>query len=215
MAIWAGEVAIASVGVSCQATHQLENHGALIGGLVGSRPKNMRTPFDWIVCPAQSVARMIGDWRFHPADPAELIEDEAPFWPDPPCWFWHDGVHLAAGDFLARQDHISENFAKLRGFERQIFILSNTQGNLDEFAKTLRHPLDFTIKDDDIDAVDAALKAQFRNPELWVVARKDRHQLDRHKGDPRVFEFEYEPSDWKGDYGQWAAALTRMLAPAG
>jgi len=214
MGIRVNGVAVVSVGVSCQATHQIENHATLIGELVGGKPKHVSAPFDWIICPARSAAGMIRDWRFHPSDPAELIDDQEPYWPQRHCWFWHDAEFLRTGDFLPRRDHLADNFDRLRQVERTIFILSNTQTNLDTFARSVRHPMEFAFTDEDLDTVEAALKSRFPNGELWIVAQKGRHALQRRRHDPRVIEFDFHASEWKGDYAQWSAALRRMLTPA-
>ena len=214
MAILARGVAVVSVGIGCQGTHQIGEHGALIGEWAGATPKQRRTPLDWIVCPPKGVASMIRDWRFYPEDPAQIIKDETPYWPQANCWYWHDEAHLTSGEFVSRQEHYLEVLEQCRAMPRQIFVLSNTQRNLDEMARSVSQPMNIVLHDEDVDAIDAALKSQFPDPELWVLALKGRHALQRHQDNPRVLEFDPEPSKWKGDYGQWGAALTRMLAAA-
>ncbi len=214
MAIQAGGVAIVSLGVSCQVTHQISRHSDLIGDLIGAPVKSKGTPFDWMVSPAQSTARMIGEWRSYPEDPAGLAADHKPYWPQIPSWFWHDDQHLEAGTFLSRRGHLVENLSRLRQTERQVFVLANTQRNLHVFARRVVHPLNFVFEDEDLDALEAALEAQFPNPELWVVVRKDRHRLQGRKGHPRVIEYVPDVSKWRGDDEQWAAAFKRMLGSA-
>ena len=214
MAVQSNDIGFASVGVSCQATHQMENQLALIGELAGGALRRFRTPFDWIVCPARGAARMIQAWRFHPDDVSELsLDDEAPYWSWAECWFWHDAAHLQAGDFVARQAHFTTNFARLRQMRRQVFILSNTQTNLDRIKQSVRRPLDYDFNDEDVEAVESALQAQFPNAELWVMALKGRHVLKRRKDHPRTIEFAPHSGKWKGDFEQWEAAFRRMLAP--
>lgn len=213
MGVRVGSFAMVGLGISCQANHQIGTHGALIRELTGSHKnaKHVRGPLDWAICPARSVARMIGDWRFYPADAADLVTDVTPYWPEGDCWFWHEGEHVASGEFASRQAHFVENLAALRALERVVFVICNTQTNLDEVARSVSRPLELAFTDEDIDAVEAASKAQFPNSELWTVVRKDRNRLQRRRRDPRVFEFEPDPSDWNGDYAQWAEAITRIM----
>jgi hypothetical protein len=212
MAIVSARTSVASIGIGCQGSHQLESHADLIRDLVRvQRVKRVSTPFDWIICPAKSVARQIGAWRFHPDDLSELIEDETPYWPEARSWFWHGGPQIADGTFLDRRRRVTTNFEDFRRTERQVFILSNTQTSLEAIVASVRHGLDIVFNDDDLDAVETALQAQFPNPELWVVTRSDRHVLARRKDHPRVVEFQPDRTRWKGDDTQWADALRRIL----
>ncbi len=204
------------LGISCQGSYQIGTHAPLLRELIGSQKtaKHLRTPLDWVICPPRSVARMIRDWRFHPSDPTQIVSDQAPYWPEGECWFWHDEPHITSGEFLPRQDHFVSNFEGLGALANVNFVLSNTQGNLDLVMRQVRHPIDIAFSDADVDAVEAAVKARFPKARLWVVVRKDRNLLQRHRHSPRVFELEPEPSEWKGDSGQWEAVFRRMLAPA-
>ena len=123
----------------------------------------MTTPFDWNICPAQSAARMIRDWRFYPEDPASLVVDLTPYWPEIPCWFYHDAERLEAGTFLSREAHLAENLERVQEAERQVFILANTQKNLTNVARRVVHPMSFIFKDRDINALRAALAARLPN----------------------------------------------------
>ena len=59
MALFCADVALVSLGRSCQGAIQLQVHRSLIGHILGSEAVIKRTPFYWLICPPTSAANMI------------------------------------------------------------------------------------------------------------------------------------------------------------
>ncbi len=219
MAILVGDVAVISVGLSCQTAHQISVHAELIGSRLGGEAVQNSTPFDWLICPPAAAARMISEWRFHPEDTAELQPDYEPYWPEMGCWFWHHRKRIETGEFASYQAHVVARLQRMRDRRRAIFLISNVQDNMPWAADVARHPFDFHFRANDIRALESALHARFAGAELWAVSCRGRHSLAPDH--PRLIEIEPDAAgrtgkrlawwEWAGDDEQWTSVFEQIL----
>ena len=140
------EVALISLGMSCQTKHQIDI-------FVGALPETDRTafraassPFDTLLCPANSAARLLRDGI--PVFGREDIEvrDGRAWWVRYDACFWHWHFEFEGNRKVLSIDHGFEReqskFAHKRenlmrsGLTSARFFWSNTQNNL----STLHYP---------------------------------------------------------------------------
>lgn len=224
------DIAVISIGVSCQTSMQIRHHADAISRLTNSRLETDTSflsessfPLDWRITPARSFCDMAKRRSMFPdcideIDHIPVGEYMVARWLG--SHFWHD--HIDANTFDAVRSKFAHTTAKLFSpCRRRIFILSNTQNNLDMTAQTLG--VDFSFSGPLIEAVKEALDNIFpgESPELVVVT-----SADRAHGDVRdwvaptyLIDRSTTPSDDVfGDGGQWGAIFehyfTRVSATA-
>ena len=210
------EIAIISLGMSCQTAHQLrvnqpmlEKYGIPAGAVFSNY-------FDWLICPPNSAAHLLesGMPRFTRDD---ITLKAQPFWNDYELYFWHEFRNNNIVDIdehfeFAQQkfDYLREKFSKLRHYKRLVCILSNTQGNLPQVHDETGE-LDFIFDDAKIQRLKTALENYLsRNVEILVVTNKDRFEGSAGKG----YEIEFMDNDeteWKGDDNAWENCLKRYF----
>ena len=215
-------VAIVSLGMSCQTTWQIQSNAPLIATLLrtADRVSQGGMPFDWLICPPVSVANMLAARSFFPAAKAQLQLNHAPYWPEHNVYYWHDfrlpagGYDTAAGfeQATAKYQYLLNRFSGLSSMARRIFVISNTQNNLDQVARSTG-----TISDRmaavDIETLCEATDRFFSQPcEYIVVSYADR--IDRAVNRKRVktYLIAKDHSDWKGDGEQWARVFRDFLS---
>lgn len=216
---------VISIGMSCQSAMQIRRQAGLLSRLLGEPLKLSTFPFDWLILPPEGFCSLLGgeeQARF-PAGPADLehqpqMGPNALFWPRHGFYFWHDFYEKGqpldlAGQFETVRAKYAYQWEKLlRPPARRVFVLSNTQNNLDALAA--RSGLSFTLDGARIGAVQAALEARFPSGgsnELIVAAYADR-LADDPAGWPQAcptkcYVLEPDESGFGGCDRQWAALL--------
>jgi hypothetical protein len=213
MALFCADVALVSLGMSCQGAIQLQVHKSLVADIVGSEAVVKQTPFDWLICPPASAAKMIAADRYYPEHVSELEcqPGSPPRWPAVgDCYFWHEPKTVAssAESFLAKFAHTSRTLNAVTNFPRRIFFVANTQDNLaDEVQAVAAVPYTFT--DEAIDLLAAAVSRRFDAP-LYVVSAPARHELSTPANLDRLFLMDVSPGI-QGSDSEWSAAFRGML----
>lgn len=213
MALLSADVALVSLGMSCQGAIQLQVHRTLVADIVGSAAVIKRTPFDWLICPPATAATMIAGDRYYPEHVAELecCPEAPPRWPAVgDCYFWHEPKALASypGSFSAKFAHTSQTLRGVREFTRRIFFVANTQDNLaDEVQAVAAIPYIFT--DEAIDRLAAAVSQRF-DAALYVVSTPTRHELTTSANLDRLLLMDITPGI-RGSDSDWAAVFRTML----
>jgi hypothetical protein len=179
MALFCADVALVSLGISCQGAIQLQVHRSLIADIVGEEAVVRRTPFDWMIRPPTSTAKMIADHRYYPQRISELecLPGLPPRWPAVgDCYFWHEPETIASSpdSFLAKFAHTSQTLRKVSEFARRIFFVANTRDNLAEEVQGA--PIPYTFTEEAIDGVASVVSQCFDAP-LYVVSAPARHEL--------------------------------------
>ena len=213
MALFCADVALVSLGMSCQGAFQLEVHRSLIGDILGSAAVIERTPFDWLICPPMSAANMIATERYYPETISELerIPGLPPRWPAVgDCYFWHESESIAStpDQFLIKFAHTSQTLKGVTNFAHPIFFVANTQDNLaDEVQAVAPIPYEFT--DESIGRLASVVSQRFNAP-LYVVSAPERHTLSAPANLERLFPMDISPGIW-GSNSDWAAVFRAML----
>ncbi|CDO86030.1 hypothetical protein BN973_00368 [Mycobacterium triplex] len=213
MALLCADVALVSLGMSCQGAIQLQVHRALVAHILGSAAVLKRTPFDWLVCPPLSAARMIAGDRYYPEHIGELecLPGSPPRWPAMgDCYFWHEPrtVVSSPDSFLAKFAHTSRTLRGVTGFTRRIFFVANTQDNLADEVQAVA-PIPYTFTDEAIDRLAAAVTQRFDAP-LYVVSAPGRHQLTTPANRDRLLLMDITPG-LRGSDSDWSAVFRTML----
>ena len=128
---------VVSLGMSCQATHQLARYAKDNENLY----THTKTPFDWIICSPNSLVSWLesdlGNFDFGDI----IVERDRAYWPRHGMWFWHwfyshDGDRRIL-DIESNFDREVEKLENLRDRFSQCdpanttFVFSNAQNNLE------------------------------------------------------------------------------------
>ena len=206
---------LSSLGLSCQTTHQLARH-ALETDLQFSKG-----PFDWLICPPQSLARWL-DAGLPDFERGDITERRGhAYWAQFGFWFWHGFFTGPAGervlDIEATFEREREKLAYQRGvFSRldpssTLFVLSNSQNNLsgDVFTpdETNRYHLTSPLQHQVTGSLCRFFGADIN---LAWITRADRCTESVARA-PNTILIGPEGSQWKGCDEDWRAALTALL----
>jgi hypothetical protein len=216
MALFCADVALVSLGMSCQGAIQLQVHRSLVADIVGSDAIIKQTPFDWLICPPASAAKMIEGDRYYPEHVSELEchPGSPPRWPAVgDCYFWHEPKPEAykAESFLAKFAHTSQTLNGVTNFARRIFFVANTQDNLADEVQAIA-AVPYTFTDEAIDRLAAAVSRRFGAP-LYVVSAPTRHELRTGANLDRLFLMDVSPGI-QGSDSDWSAVFRGMLQRA-
>ncbi len=208
MALISPELAVMSVGMSCQPAHQLRTHVDSLRLISGQPLQVHSTPWDWTICGPAGVAAMVRDGVTFPRDPRELEARAKPYWPARSCFFWHvKGAITDHAAGLARALECEAQLEHVAAARRRVFILANTQNNL-EAKRRDQGGFNIPFTPAAVDDLEAALVARFGPSELHVVSYGSRHALG---GRRKVWELKPDRSQWQGDPHQWAHLLGKLV----
>jgi hypothetical protein len=215
MSVVSPKVAIVSLGMSCQTTWQIQSNARLLVELlrIAEPVAQGGMPFDWLISPPAAVASMLAARRLFPERTEELQLNFAPWWPAHNVYYWHDfklpegGYELSAGfqQATAKYQYLLNKFAGLAGVERRIFIIANTQNNLNQVARATG-TINAGLAAADIIDLCAATDRFFAVPsEYIVVSYADRLDKAIDRKNVKTYHLATDTSEWQGDIGQWAS----------
>ncbi|NKC29460.1 hypothetical protein [Falsiroseomonas selenitidurans] len=216
MSLIGERAAVVSLGTSCQTARHVSLNVTLLRARLDPTMQLRTLPFDWCLAPPGAVARWLRGPVRVPPTLAELVPAKRPFWARQGVWLWHDPVEEAA-DFTALAGRLQRRWARmlaLRALERRVFILSNTQNNLDRVRDGAPQTLDFRLTAQRMRDVAAAVASVF-GPDgnsLLFVAYADRLTPDARLAGFPLAILEPDASDHDGDAAQWRAVLERQVA---
>jgi hypothetical protein len=219
MSVIGDKAAVVSLGMSCQSGEQIRTHAELIMRLCGDPTMRIATSvFDNIICTPASAARMLATDTFYPRDPAALSVSQGAYWKALDVYFWHEyRLHKhhvleylfgrvnktrAYRELSGKYEHLAARFRSLRSREQLVFVISNSQNNLDDYAvETGIGPM---LAAEDVARLCDACDAYMGRPCDYILATYD----DRLTGVPqrpnlRHFSLRQDDSPWRGDPAQW------------
>jgi hypothetical protein len=229
MSLLGSKVGVISLGMSCQSAHQIELHAKLIAELAGDRSAKLsRFPFDNIICSPQAAGRMLEADRFHPESPDDVaISESGGTWKEMGAHYWHEFRPIRSGilrrkkmdpaasfkRLTGKYRHTAGKFRQLASLERLIFVISNSQNNLDMVARTTGN-LDFVLDRNMINHLADQTDAYFGRACEYVFATyPERVRGSAERSNVCVYELAPDGSEWMGDPAQWAALFRKVLAP--
>ena len=213
------KAAVVSLGMSCQSGEQIRAHAELLARLTGDPTMRIATSvFDNIICPPASAVRLLATDRFHPHDASALTLSQGAYWKEFDVYFWHEfrlhkrhileyllgrvNRRRAFRELSGKYEHLSARFRSLKSRERLVFVISNTQNNLADYAaETGINPvLDAADVELLCDACDAYIG---RACEYILASYDDRLTGTLRRSRLRHYALARDDSPWKGDVGQW------------
>jgi len=215
MSLIGAHTAVVSLGVSCQTARQIRLNQTLLSARLGDALQPLSLPLDWMFAPPDAVARLLRSPIRVPPRRGELIAAEQPFWARHGVWLWHDAVSSDA-DFAALQARQTRRWARfdaLGALERRVFVVSNTQNNLDDVARKAPQRMDFRLTRQRMTAISEAIAQAFpkgRNDVLFV-AYAARLAPDAQRAALPLAVLEPDATDNEGDDRQWTAAFMALL----
>jgi hypothetical protein len=229
MSLLGSKVGVISLGMSCQSSHQIELHAKLIADLVDDRSaKVSRFPFDNIICSPHAAGGMLEADRFHPESPDEVtISESGGTWREMDAHYWHEFRPIRSGilrrkkmdpaasfkRLTGKYRHTASKFRQLAKVQRLIFVISNSQNNLDMVARTTGN-LDFVLDRSMVNGLADRTDAYFgRACEYIFATYPERMRGSAERNNVSVYELSPDGSEWMGDPAQWAALFREALAP--
>ncbi|WP_417685568.1 hypothetical protein [Roseibium sp.] len=217
MSVGSPNTAIVSLGMSCQSARQIRSSVEIMSDALAEEFVPERHFFDGLISPIAGMAQLFED-----GFPIFKRGDITPG-PGHPTWqpygirFLHHfraepggNADIAAhfDEDLSRFSYLRDKFVALKKRHRVVFVISNSQNNLDEVARDTgierlhfdRGELERLQK-----AVDAFMG---RACEYLVVSHPKRHggvEL------PHLAILEADDSEWTGDKKQWRKLFRRYL----
>lgn len=224
MSLVGTKAAIVSLGMSCQTTLQIDDHAELIAQAVGDdtlKPSSM--PFDNLVCDPVAAARLLETDTFYPAGAAELALHRGAFWVTHKVYFRHEctlrksrpieylrgKVDLARGyrDLAGKFAHLAEKLRRLAQLERLVFVISNTQNDLEEYRAEVG--IDPVVSADAIRRLCDACDGYFGRPCEYILASYETRMTgSASRSGLSQFTLRPDLSEWAGDHAQWRAVWT-------
>ncbi|MBO0345829.1 hypothetical protein J0X15_11415 [Roseibium sp. CAU 1637] len=210
--------AIVSLGMSCQSARQIRTSIEVLSEVLAQAFQPERHFFDGLVAPVAGLAQLFED-GFPLFDRVAIVDGPGhPTWNPYEIRFLH---HFrpepeAAADIdgwfeneLSRFTHLRAKFERLRQRERLIFVISNSQNNLDLVARdTGIEKLDFDA--DELKRLQVAVDGFFgRACEYLVVSHPERHGGTEL---PELRILQADDSEWTGDKRQWRELFRDYLA---
>ncbi len=209
--------AFVGLGMSCQSACQIRKSVEVLSAALGETVRPERHFFDGLISPVDGLARLFEDG--FPIFGRETIEPG----PGHPVWqpygfrFLHhfrgednkaDIDRYFAQD-MSRFSYLRQKFLKLRERRRVVFVISNSQNNLDQVA--VETGLERIAFDNaELDRLQKAVDGFFgRSLEYLVVTHTGRH---RGISRPDLRILEADESEWIGDKRQWRSVFREYLS---
>jgi len=200
--------------MSCQTTWQIQANAPLLTALLQISGPFVQggMPFDWLISPPASTTAMLGARSLFPECPEDLKVNFAPWWPTHNVYYWHDfklpdGRYDLTSGFpqaIGKYQYLLDKFSGLASVERRVFVISNTQNNLEQVAQATGTISDRFAASDIIDLC-AATDRFFAMPsEFIVVSYADRLDRAIERGSVKTYQLLRDASEWQGDVSQWA-----------
>ncbi|MBD8878085.1 hypothetical protein [Roseibium polysiphoniae] len=208
--------AIVSLGVSCQSARQIRTSIEILSEALGEHFVPERHFFDGLISPIAGLAQLFED-----GFPIFRRQDIAAG-PGHPTWqpyglrflhhFREEGMdadidaHFA--EDLSRFSYLREKFQRLADRARVVFVISNSQNNLDEVARDTMIA-DLNFRRDELERLQRAVDRFLGRPcEYLIVSHPDRHGgVDL----PELTILEADESEWTGDKSQWRSLFRSYL----
>ena len=210
------DVALVSIGLSCQSTHQIRFNAEFIKDVCQTTVAVPSGYFDWLICPPESATKFLDDGmpEFSANDITLKFQ---PTWERYKIYYWHEfqqneiiNIQRNFKQSQSKFNYLIQQFKKLRDFKRLIFVLSNTQNNLFE-VREQTGSLDFKFDHQKVvDLKKAVENFLTREVEFLVVTNSDRFDGSAGHGYHIEF-FKPDQSEWKGDKKAWKDCFQRYF----
>ncbi len=200
-------LAVIPLGVSCQTAHQVELHRREIEKRAEESLDDARTPFDWRIVGPADVAAMIEADELFPTSVDELSSDRNRYWKRRSCWFWHDKFDDFSR-FTSKQGHLVDNWRRIGEAKRKIFVISDTQNNLERVLKPFKATPP-RVEPKGLEALAGVILARFGGAEVHLVTNRGWKMPV-----PELFTVHWiapDRSSWQGDDTAWGRILDRIV----
>ena len=216
MSVTGNSVAVLSIGMSCQTSHQIRERVGLLREVTNDRSLKVKAlPLDWLISQPSSTLSLLRSAKRFP-DKGELImRGGKPYWPLHNIYFWHafktesrqfdiDATYAAVRETMLMR---WERFDKAVKGRRLILVMSNTQNDLEKHCETGR-TISAVFQMSQPNSMSDHLRYMFGpTTEVVVVSRRDRMLADADPCGIKLFYHRPDLSRWEGDDAQWANTL--------
>lgn len=223
-------VGIIGLGLSCQGSLQIRDNIDVLARVSGDDTlKASGMPFDSIICPPASAAKMLRNDTFFPRDNAEIQVFRGAFWKDYNVYFRHEytlrkshpfeywrgkvNASRALRELTSKFGYMAEKFRNASRLDRLIFVISNTQNDLFEYKEEVGIDYGIAMKSID-DLCDECDRYFSRRCEYIFATYEDRVRGRSTRERLAVYRLVPDASVWGGDRQQWKDLFENYFARA-
>ena len=209
---------VASLGMACQTSRQIRRHIRLLRDLTGDKSlKQSSLPFDWLICQPDSAARMLEDSSFFPNNADEIVyKGGRPWWERYNAYFWHEftrkhqamPIHEGFQNAYEKYSYLAGKFASLRRVQQRIFVVSNTQNNLDK-VEEWTGTVDRRLNQESLRRLANAVDAFMGNGSntYVIVSYESRIKLPVDLPRTKVCLIPEDTTEWEGSDDAWSGVF--------
>lgn len=217
MSAGSSNTAVISLGMSCQTARQIGSNSDVLNDVLGGTFEPERHFFDGLISPVSGMAQLFED-GFPLFGREDLVSGPGhPTWQPYGIRFLHhfrsepDGAADIERHFeedLSRFTYLRSKFCSLADRKRLVFVISNSQNNLDEVARDTGIAR-LAFDRDELVRLQAAVDRFLARPcEYLIVSHPERHGgLDL----PELEVLCADDTEWTGDKTQWRHLLRNRL----
>ncbi len=220
-------ISLVSLGMSCQTTHQLRRLTNLQPKAVNTSPRFTAPSglFDWLICPPASTIRLLNQRIPDFSKSSIAIRKGRVYWEEFNLYFWHNflvsdhqsrrvSIDATFEQEIVRWRYLRDRFSALDP-ARTLFVVSNTQNNLQEEVFDESEHAEYHFTDTLLDSLEQSLARYFctttNDIHLQVVTRKGR---SRGLDDAALVTFlPLDHNEWKGSNQSWDQWWQLLTAP--
>ncbi|SMF66085.1 hypothetical protein SAMN02982989_3437 [Xaviernesmea oryzae] len=223
MSLTGNNVAVLSIGMSCQTSHQIREHASLLREVTGDPSLKVKAlPFDWLISQPTSTLSILQSVKRFPDLDELAMRQGKPYWPRHNVYFWHafkndeQQFDIPGTYNMVRETMLMrwERFSNAVIGRRLILVMSNTQNDLDGHCRAAG-TMSSIFQMSKLNSIAREIR-QILAPsaEIVVVSRRDRMLADEEPRGIKLFYHQPDSSRWEGDNAQWAETLTAACSPA-
>jgi len=199
MTILSSRTAVVGLGTSCQTSAQIKHHAGLLRLALKDDGLDLASSsmFDNLIAPMSTVQSMLATGHNGAQiRPESVVSAVRPRWKEHGIMFWHDTFHPEK--IASKYQHLTLKFGNLRSIDRLIFVVSNTQYNLEEIGFAERVTVDVAAR------LMHATDSYFGRPCEYVFVLNPRHGSLPHRFEnARSYAIEDVGTIWQGNYLAW------------
>lgn len=213
---------LVSIGMSCQTRFQLSHFSSLYPD------RNITAksgPFDWLICPPSSIVALLDKDIPIPTQNDLIVQKDKAYWPEFDVYYWHEfleqqkpvsktGIAKSYAGFSEKFQSQISKFKQLP-IESTLFVLSNTQFNLETVVYLPEELEKFMFSTAEVDDTHAALNRFFdRKCNFLCVSNVTRADSGFFNQTERL-KIPAGRANWKGNVSHWEKVLEQRISQLG
>lgn len=204
--------AIVSLGVSCQTAYQIRNHERLISAALNDQDLAWHHSFfDNLMTPISAVISLFSssDISKVTADEIEIISRRIR-WRPHGLFFWHDKTD--PGTISSKYTYLlNKTINILRSVDNIVFIISNTQSNLQELSNSTKNLTPHIHERDANEAIKIVSRFFGEKCRFIFIINPEIGDIPHTIGNSRSYIIEDNLDIWQGNVAAWQLIIRQFF----